>query len=119
MAQASIVVDIKAQITGYQEQVTKIQNALNKIKLDSGIGKELEKELERVQKMLDNMSKNTNVRINSDTGVEKLTDQLTTAGEKIHDITQLMGNVKFQDLDVSKLGSDFTDLLKKVQELQN
>ena len=115
---ASIVVDIKAQITGYQEQIAKIQQALSKIKIDSSLGKELTKELENAQKMLNNLGKNTNIRLSSESGIDQLTDKLENAGEKIRDITQLMGQVKFEDLDVSKLGPEFTDILKKVQELQ-
>ena len=116
---ASIVVDIKAQITGYQEQIAKIQQALSKVKLDSDIGKELTKELENVQKLLNNLGKNTNVRLGSERGIDQLTDKLTNVGEKILNITNLANNITFDDIDTSKLGTDFDELLKKIQDLKN
>ena len=114
---ASIVVDIKAQITGYQEQITKIQSALDKLKIGSGIGKELSQELERVQRLVNELNRNTNIRITSDGGIDKLTDKLTRVGEYIDNIGTKMQTLTVGDLDFSKLDKEAQDTLREIEQL--
>jgi uncharacterized small protein (DUF1192 family) len=49
---ASIVVDIKAQITGYQEQIEKIKAELKKVDPGSAVGKSLNKILVQAEQKL-------------------------------------------------------------------
>lgn len=118
MATSGIVVDIKAQITGYQEQVNKLQAALDKVKIGSGIGKELSQELNNIQRLINELNKHANIRITSDSGLNSLTDKLVNVATKIQEIGEGMQSLTVGDLDFSKLDKGAQDTLKEIQALR-
>ena len=60
-----------------------------------------------------------NPRITSDMGIDKITDKLNDAAERIGRIGEKMQGLEIKDLDFSKLSKGAQDTLKEIQELQN
>ena len=54
---ASIVVDSKAQITGYEEQIAKVKEAMKKVDPGSTIGKGLIKTLDQAESKLNQLTR--------------------------------------------------------------
>ena len=138
---ASIVVDIKAQITGYQEQIEKIKSELKKIDPGSSIGKSLNNTLAKTEQKLAQLSRNAEQRITSQGQLTHLFDQLHAVSDLMRNLGQGMTNVGLEDVlatssekarelgnelkqlktDMNQKGASFFDELKKTnpKELQS
>ena len=137
---ASIVVDIKAQITGYQEQIEKIRQELKKVDPGSSIGKSLTKTLVQAEQKLNQLSRNAEKRVTSQGQLDHLFDQLHQVNDLMRSLGQGMSNVGLDDVlltasdharelgtelkqlktDMTQKGANFLDDLKKTnpKELQ-
>ena len=118
MAGASIVVDIKAQITGYKEQIENIKNELKKVDPGSQIGKSLNRTLEQADQKLSKLSRNAEQRITSQGQLDRLFDQLHDVSDLMRSLGQGMQSVGLNDVlltasdQARQLGQD----LKTVQD---
>ena len=76
-----IVVSIQAKIEGWQSQIKAIQDALKNIKAGTGISKDLTKDLKQVESLVNNLGKNINQRLTSDSQITGFTDKLREVDE--------------------------------------
>ena len=118
MAGASIVVDIKAQITGYKEQIENIKNELKKVDPGSQIGKSLNKTLEQADQKLAKLSRNAEQRITSQGQLDRLFDQLHNVSDLMRSLGQGMQSVGLNDvlLTSSEQAKQLGQELKAVQD---
>lgn len=95
---ASIVVDIKAQITGYQEQIEKIKAELKKVDPGSAVGKSLNKILVQAEQKLAQLSRNAEKRVTSQGQLNHLFDQLNLVNDLMRQLGQGMSSVGLDDV---------------------
>ena len=110
-----IVVSIEAKIEGWQAQVKQIQDALKQLKPGSNISKDLNKELNSVLQLINNLGKNMNQRLTSDSQITSFTDKLRNVEEIFNGIGQRMSSISFGDIDPSFITNNFKDLLDQIQ----
>ena len=107
---ASIVVDVKAQITGYQESLNKMKAELAKVDIGSDIGKRLARDIANAQKQLNALARTPMPKLSSESGIDSLTNKLSNVGEMLRNIGIDMQNITFNDLDVSALDNATKEL---------
>ena len=138
--QGSVVLDIRAQITGYQQEITKIQNALKNIKIGSSIGSDLRKQLAEAEREVESLSKHLDQRISSMSQLQTLFDRFNNINGIFKDIgsglqkvpwdeilsgaTEAIANVRKEINTLSesmqeKTSTLFNNMSKSIPELQN
>lgn len=135
---ASIVVDIKAQITGYEEQIAKIKQAMKTIDPGSAIGKSLANSLKQADQKLTELQRKAEQRVGSQGQLEGLFDSLRQINELVNNMGQGLSNVGMNDMletssdkakqlgqelatiknEMSTRGQTFLDSLKKDMDVK-
>lgn len=95
---ASIVVDIKAQITGYEEQIAKIKQAMKTIDPGSAIGKNLVNSLRQADQKLAELQRKAEQRVGSQGQLEGLFDSLRQMNDLVNNMGQGLSNVGMNDM---------------------
>ena len=114
-----IVVSIQAKIEGWQSQIKAIQDALKNIKAGTGISKDLTKDLKQVESLVNNLGKNINQRLTSDSQITGFTDKLREVDEIFAHMGQRMTSISFADMDPSYITNNFKDLLTAIEQANN
>ena len=114
-----IIVPIQAKIEGWQEQVKNIQNAMKNLRIDSGLTKSLNKDLQQVQSIINNLGKNLNQRLTSDSQITAFTDKMRQVELLFNTIGQSMSQINFADLNVDYITTNFKDLLNQIDEAKS
>ena len=135
---ASIVVDIKAQITGYEEQIAKIKQAMKTIDPGSAIGKSLANSLKQADQKLTELQRKAEQRVGSQGQLEGLFDSLRQMNDLVNNMGQGLSNVGMNDMletssdkakqlgqelatiknEMSTRGQTFLDSLKKDMDVK-
>lgn len=115
---ASIVVDIKAQITGYEEQIAKIKQSMKQIDPGSTIGKSLAKNLEQADRKLTELTRKAESRISSQMQLNNLYDQLHQMDDLMKNLGQGMQNVGMNDV-LATASDKAKELGQQIREAQN
>ena len=76
-----IVVSIQAKIEGWQSQLKQIQDALKNLRVGSSVSKELGNELKRFESLINNLGRNVNQRLTSESRITGLMDKLKDVDE--------------------------------------
>ena len=111
-----IIVPIQAKIEGWKEQVKQIQEALKNVKVGSDISKGLTKDLKTVDTMINNLGKNMNQRLTSDSQITAFLDKLRAVDELFGSMGGKMSSINFEDLDVDYITNNFKDLLTAIND---
>ena len=106
---ASIVVDIKAQISGYEEQLNKVKQSMKQVDPSTIIGKGLNKTLEQAETKLTSLLKRAESRITSQGQLDHLFDELHLMDEMMRNLGQGLQNVGMNDV--------FTSASERAKEL--
>lgn len=114
----SFVVNIQAKIEGYQREIAKIKSALESVGKDSKMGKDLQKQLQQVENMVDSLGKKMTQRISSESQITKLVDSLNDVDSAFMKIGQKMQGLTFEDLDMQKYSQQIAGAAKELQVLQ-
>ena len=115
----SIVMDIRAQVSGYEQSLRKLQAEFAKVDPGSQIGKSLTRAIQTVETQLKALNKNLTPRVTSDSQIDNITDKVNILGETIQSISAKMRQVDVGDLNLSALGKEFTDLQQQIVALES
>lgn len=107
----SFIVNIKAQIEGYQEQINTIKQELAKVGKETDIGKEIAKSLKQAETQVNHLGRTMEKRISSESQLTSLMDNLQNISKLMMSIGESFGNVTWDDLNVD-------DLRTKIQEAE-
>lgn len=113
----SIVIDVQAQITGYNESIERMKKALDEIDLGSSIGKKLSKGIAAAEKELFNLGKEGMKRISSQGELDRLNDKLLRVGNLISELGAGFQQVSWKDL-TSGAAQELRDLEKQVNDVR-
>ena len=115
----SIVMDIRARVSGYEQSLRKLQAEFAKVDPGSQIGKSLSRAIQTAETQLKALSKNLTPRVTSDSQIDNITDKVNTLGETIQSISVKMRQVDVGDLNLSVLGKEFETLQQQIVALEN
>ena len=115
----SFVVNIKAQIEGYQEQINAIKAKLAEVGKDTNIGKEIAKSLKLAESQVERLGKTMDKRISSESQITALTDNLQNISRLIMDIGDSFGKVTWDDLNVDGLRENIQSAKTEIDNLTN
>ena len=115
----SFVVNIKAQIEGYQEQIAAIKAKLAEIGKDTDIGKEIAKSLKLAESQVNHLGKTMEKRISSESQITALTDNLQNISHLIMNIGDSFGKVTWDDLNVDGLRDKIQSTKSEIDDLTN
>ena len=115
---ASITVDIRAKVVGYEASLKAMKDAFSKIDPGSDIGKSLEKAIKYAEGQLKNLNKNLTPKASSDTQIDSIIEKTNRAGEAIQEVSTLMQKVSFGDIDFSSFENGIGKLMNTLQDLE-
>ena len=115
----SYVIDISAKISGYQEQIEKIKQALQQVGEKTDIGKGLKKDLAAIEKQVDSLAKHMNLRISSESQITRLGDSFNEVDRRIQKVGESLSKVKFEDLNADILDENLKKAINSLDELQH
>lgn len=117
----SYVVSIKARIEDYQSEIDKVKKALERIDPGANVSKSLRRDLERAQKEIDALARDSTRRISSDSQITSLFDKLGKVNLLIDDMGKKLGTVKWSEMSdgfVPEL-KQAQSALKSIQDMMN
>jgi len=113
----SIVIDVQAQITGYNESIERMKKALDEVDPGSSIGKKLAKGIAAAEKELANLGREGMKRISSQGELDRLNDKLLKVGNLITDLGAGFQQVSWKDL-TSGAAQELRNLEKQVNDVR-
>lgn len=113
----SIVIDVQAQITGYNESIERMKKALDEVDPGSSIGKKLAKGIAAAEKELVNLGREGMKRISSQGELDRLNDKLLKVGNLITDLGAGFQQVSWKDL-TSGAAQELRNLEKQVNDVR-
>lgn len=116
---ASVTIDLKAQITGYEQSLRALQSQVEKIDIGTRLGKDISKALSDAQKQLAQLYKNPTPKASSDTQIDSILERANRVGEAIQRVQGMMQGLTLDNLNFSALGSEITDLSTKINQLES
>ena len=119
MAGQGITVSIQAKIEGWQDQIKQIQNAMKNIKPGTDISKGLVKDLQQVNDMVNNLGKNMNQRLTSDSQITGFVDKIMQVEEVFGRLGTSMSHISFGDINPEYITAGFKDLLSTLEQANN
>ena len=114
-----ITVDISARITGYEQSLQQLRNALAKLNPGSEIAKSITKALDVAENKVRDLSKNLTPKVSNDSQLDRLTDKVNTAGEAILHTSDLLKKVSKEDVNFSSFGDGIDKLTQQINTLQD
>ena len=111
-----ITVSIQAKIEGWQDQIKQIQNAMKNIKPGTEISKGLAKDLDQVNKMVENLGKNMTQRLTSDSQITSFIDRMMEVERVFDRIGNTMQGISFGDINPDYIANNFKDLLSTLDK---
>ena len=119
MGQASVTIDINAQIKGYQASLNKLKSEANKIDLGSSIGKQISSALSDAESRLKSLMKNPTPTAKNDSQIDSTISKVNQLGESVQHVASLMQNVTVGDLNLSVLGESVQNIILQITTLKN
>ena len=119
MAQGSVTIDIRAQVTGYEASLKQLQSAMQKIDIGSDIGKKLTSAISQAEAQLKSLSKNLTPRASSDTQIDAIIEKANHAGEAVQKVAALMQRVEAKDLNLSAFSDGISNFRKEIAALES
>ena len=118
-----IVIDISGRLTNGEEIFKGLQSQLNKLDLSSKVGKDFQKMLSEAEAARSKAEKNSQKRLTSELGVQKVNDQVDVFYDKLRQAARLLQTTGTNDLNMKNLGAEFEQIITSIQnaekELQN
>lgn len=114
----SIVMDIRAQVSGYEQSLKKLQAEFAKVDPGSQIGKSLAKAIQDAENQLKGLNKNLTPRVSSDTQIDNTIQKVNNLGEAVQRISGLMRQVTTSDINFDAADSSIAGLVQQLQQLQ-
>ena len=112
----SILINIQAKITGYQQQIEDIKKQLNQVGANSRVGQDLTKQLKQVEGQVDSLGKQMERRVGSESSLNSLMDKLDNVERGFYNIGQTMSQVQWDDLNVDNLRTSIQEANKELSE---
>ena len=112
----SYTVNIEAKIKGYQQELQKIKQEIERVDPGSAIGKQLNRQFEAAQKRLNDLSKHSVQRIGSEANITRLTDAYDNMNHSIAQIGESLKKVQGQDLNFSGWSTEINSTTKQIDE---
>lgn len=114
-----IVIDVQAQVTGYQASLKQLGQALQHIDAGSAIGKQLASAFDDANKQVKALGRNLSQRATSDNQIDAITNRANKAGEAILNIVKLMKRVTSDDVNFSSIQGELDGLSDSLARLNN
>ena len=115
---AGITIDISAKVTGYEASLKAMKDAFAKIDPGSEIGKKLEKAIKQAESQLNNLGKNVNPRILSETQLDSTIEKVNRVGESIQEVSNLMQNVNVGDINFGNFENSVNKMMNDLASLR-
>lgn len=117
MAQG-VVVDVSTRITGYEQSLAHLRNALSKLDPGSSLARSLSKGLAAAESQIKSLGKNLTPKFTNDAQLDRFVDKFNNIGNIIQDVSQKMQNISAQDLNFEGADESIRQLITRLSELQ-
>lgn len=114
----SMLVDVRANITGYEASLKALNTAFEKIDPGSSIGKKLARAIDYAESQVKKLSNNLTPQISSTTQLDALVTKTNAAGTAIQEVSRLMQEVGVNDIDFSRFDVEISNLTKQLVTLE-
>lgn len=113
-----VTVDISARITGYEQSLAQLRNAIARLDPGSALARSLNKGLAAAETQIRSLGKNLTPKFTNDAQLDRFVDKFNNVGNIIQDVSQKMQNVSNQDLAFEGADESIKQLIQRLNELQ-
>ena len=120
-----ITIDVKAQVTGWEQSLKQFQNAFKNIDPGSSMGKKIGEMLNDLEGRIKGFSKNSEIKVFSDKQIDSTMAKIGGVDKMIMDIANRFSNLKVGDFsllnggaEIKQLGIDLANLQSQLKGLQ-
>ena len=120
-----ITIDVKAQVTGWEQSLKQFQNAFKNIDPGSSMGKKIGEMLNDLEGRIKGFSKNSEIKVFSDKQIDSTMAKISGVDKMIMDIANRFSNLKVGDFsllsggaEIKQLGIDLANLQSQLKGLQ-
>ena len=113
-----VTFDITARVTGYEQGIKALREALAKLDPGADIAKSIKRALESAESQVKSVGKNLTPQITNENQLDRLTAKLNNAGSAIQQVGELFKNVTANDINFSAVDSSIDQLKSQLQQLQ-
>ena len=120
-----ITIDVKAQVTGWEQSLKQFQNALKNVDVGSSAGKKIGEMLNDLEGRIKGFSKNSEIKVFSDKQIDSTMAKIGGVDKMIMDIANRFSNLKVGDFsllsggaEIKQLGIDLANLQSQLKGLQ-
>lgn len=125
MAIGSITVDIAGQLTNAQEILNTLQKTMEKVNLDTSLGKQIKTIFDSASKTYTTLMRNATKRVSSQEGIQKIyndVEQLYAGLQKVYELFGLLDtnhlNLNSLDPAIQKMGENLAEAQAKLDEMK-
>ena len=111
----SVTFDIRAIISGYESSLAELKNRLSHLDVGKGLGKQLSDEFKVASKEYESLMSKATGQISSSHQLDNLFSRVETLGNMLKEMEAMTQSLTLDNLDLSKLGKEFSDLQSKIK----
>lgn len=112
-----IVIDVQAQVTGYQASLKQLEQALQHIDAGSAIGKQLTSAFDEANKQVKALGRNLSQRATSEGQIDAIVEKANRAGIAVQKVAELMQQVTVDNVDFSPIQAELDNLSNSLVQL--
>lgn len=112
-----IVIDVQAQVTGYQASLKQLEQALQHIDAGSAIGKQLASAFDEANKQVKALGRNLSQRATSEGQIDAIVEKANRAGIAVQKVAELMQQVTVDNVDFSPIQAELDNLSNSLVQL--
>lgn len=118
MAQG-VTIDISARVTGYEQSLQQLRNALAKLNPGTEISNNITKALQTAESKVKTLSQNLTPKVTNDSQLDRLVTKVNSTGEAILNVSKLMKNITTDDVNFSAIGNEVGTLTQQIKALES
>ena len=115
----SVTLNIQAQITGYEQSIKRMKQALEQVDPGTTMGKNLKKGLDAAEKQLKNLMKNATPDASSSAQIQKIVSDVNKLGESLADLGAKAQSITGKDLKLDTLGDGVKSVIEDLKNAKN
>lgn len=113
-----VTFDISARVTGYEQSIRQLREALNKLDPGSNIALSIKRGLEHAEAQVKSLGKNLTPQVTNDNQLDRLTGKLNATGDAIQRVANDLQNVTAKDINFNAVDSSIEGLKNQLNTLQ-
>ena len=114
-----ITLDVKARVSGYEQSIQQLREALNKLDPGSNIARSIQRGLEHAEAQVKVLGKNLTPQVTNDNQLDRLTGKLNATGDAIQRVANDLKRVTANDINFDLIDSSISQLRNQLNGLQN